>query len=488
CCAACSATIRTARSCTSGEYFDALVMAPFSQVMEPPKFPGRFTMPQLIGFLVVFGLIIAFVVVVATYLFYLTTNAMAVAYLWIDSIEIRVASVLGASSLIGAFILWAFIGTVASILIGATTLQSDPPAARHDVVSLNVAGERGKFLAAILCLGLVGAIWLLGGGSQKNTSTKLITVRKESHAESAKIANKKTQTISKTPKARSTGESKGEDRSLSNEELKRPAADVKEQRPPRVEEELIASPPVETDAKTIFENPRAQWTGESEGRSESWPMRVRLVSFDRSTGKLSGEVEWPTLDSINKIQGELVGNELIFKETEFIKKGKTILGCVYTLEVQSQLYLAGRFQCGETDFGVTTLVYGRELPGFAEEPKLVPSAETDAQTIFETPQVQWTGESKDRRESWPMRVRLVSFDRSTGKLSGEVEWSTLNSINKIEGQLVGNELIFKETEFIEKGKAILGCVYTLTVQSQRSLVGSFQCGRAGSGVTTLVRE
>src|SRR5271165_6537191 len=39
-----SATIRTARSMTSGENFDDLfMMAPFSQMMEPPSNPGRFS-------------------------------------------------------------------------------------------------------------------------------------------------------------------------------------------------------------------------------------------------------------------------------------------------------------------------------------------------------------------------------------------------------------------------------------------------------------
>jgi hypothetical protein len=39
----CSSTIRTARSRTSGENFVDLFMAPFSQELEPPPNPGRFT-------------------------------------------------------------------------------------------------------------------------------------------------------------------------------------------------------------------------------------------------------------------------------------------------------------------------------------------------------------------------------------------------------------------------------------------------------------
>src|SRR5690606_2441282 len=38
----CSCTSRTARSRTSGENLFDLVMAPFSQIVEPPRNPGRF--------------------------------------------------------------------------------------------------------------------------------------------------------------------------------------------------------------------------------------------------------------------------------------------------------------------------------------------------------------------------------------------------------------------------------------------------------------
>jgi len=43
CSPACSKTIRTARSRTSGEYLTRLLMAPSSQDLEPPVNPGRFS-------------------------------------------------------------------------------------------------------------------------------------------------------------------------------------------------------------------------------------------------------------------------------------------------------------------------------------------------------------------------------------------------------------------------------------------------------------
>ncbi len=47
CCSLTSATKRTARSMTSGEYFSVFFMAPFSQVREPPQNPGRFIVNAL---------------------------------------------------------------------------------------------------------------------------------------------------------------------------------------------------------------------------------------------------------------------------------------------------------------------------------------------------------------------------------------------------------------------------------------------------------
>jgi len=112
------------------------------------------------------------------------------------------------------------------------------------------------------------------------------------------------------------------------------------------------------------------------------------------------------------------------------------------------------------------------------------------QAALEIPKGEWAGESKSskgRQESWPMQVRLL-FDQATRKVSGEVEWPTLNSVNRIEGDVVGGKLVFTETAFIRKGQAVLGCVYTLTAPSEISLSGQFECGSADSGATTLVRR
>lgn len=92
---------------------------------------------------------------------------------------------------------------------------------------------------------------------------------------------------------------------------------------------------------------------------------------------------------------------------------------------------------------------------------------------------QLLGDTVMGRMAWPMRVQLVSFDKSTGQVIGQLEWPTLNSIHKIVGNVVGNKLIFRETEFIKKGKAALNCEYTMTASSLTTLDGIVACPESG---------
>lgn len=97
-----------------------------------------------------------------------------------------------------------------------------------------------------------------------------------------------------------------------------------------------------------------------------------------------------------------------------------------------------------------------------------------------------SGDSRSGNEVWPMRLRLGSFDKSTGHVVGQVDWPSLNASHKIVGDVVGNTFVFKETEFIKRGNAILNCVYTLTASSPSTLDGTYACGKPG--VTHLALE
>ncbi len=66
-------------------------------------------------------------------------------------------------------------------------------------------------------------------------------------------------------------------------------------------------------------------------------------------------------------------------------------------------------------------------------------------------------------KTWPCKVRITSFDRSSGAIVGELTWSTLSSVHRIRGKLAGNSLSFTETEAIRAGGAHLNVEYTLTI-------------------------
>lgn len=101
----------------------------------------------------------------------------------------------------------------------------------------------------------------------------------------------------------------------------------------------------------------------------------------------------------------------------------------------------------------------------------------------------WSGESWDSRDHWPMSVRILTFESSTGRFTGEVEWPTLTSIHRIEGSLIGARVVFTEVAYIRQGSAGLGCTYDLTLQGDRRLVGSYgRCGSGNSGQTQLLAQ
>ncbi|MBK7635210.1 MAG: hypothetical protein IPJ13_13720 [Saprospiraceae bacterium] len=53
----------------------------------------------------------------------------------------------------------------------------------------------------------------------------------------------------------------------------------------------------------------------------SWTANVKIISYNPSLGRVEGEIEWPSLNSVHKIVGELTGSNFTFKEVDYIKKG-----------------------------------------------------------------------------------------------------------------------------------------------------------------------
>jgi len=70
------------------------------------------------------------------------------------------------------------------------------------------------------------------------------------------------------------------------------------------------------------------------------------------------------------------------------------------------------------------------------------------------------GESVDKKGvKFPSTIRIISIDNSSGDFIGEIAWTSVNSVHKIVGRIAGNTVVFKETEYIKKGRAVLNCEY-----------------------------
>ncbi|MGD1101511.1 MAG: hypothetical protein ABSA59_05535 [Terriglobia bacterium] len=74
--------------------------------------------------------------------------------------------------------------------------------------------------------------------------------------------------------------------------------------------------------------------------------------------------------------------------------------------------------------------------------------------------------------NWKFQLRITSYHPSTGAIVGEITWPSLNSINRIRGNLAGSSLTFTETEAIQPGGAHLNVSYTFNL-SQNSATGTW---------------
>ena len=125
--------------------------------------------------------------------------------------------------------------------------------------------------------------------------------------------------------------------------------------------------------------------------------------------------------------------------------------------------------CKKVSFAVVTLIVFATL-SYAQ-------SKISAGTILE-------GFVLDSKETnFPMEVKIVSIDK-TGNFKGEVTWSSLESVHKLEGKLSGNTITFKEVSAIKKGSAHLNCEYALVIDGD-SLDGRWVEPGFDSGVIKL---
>jgi len=90
--------------------------------------------------------------------------------------------------------------------------------------------------------------------------------------------------------------------------------------------------------------------------------------------------------------------------------------------------------------------------------------------------------SRDR-QAWPFKLTLIGPDID-GSINGQIEWTNLNSISKIEGSKTTTGVTFTEVNYIKKGNAILDCRYDLTPNGN-SFTGTWSCLDGQQGDITV---
>lgn len=71
-----------------------------------------------------------------------------------------------------------------------------------------------------------------------------------------------------------------------------------------------------------------------------------------------------------------------------------------------------------------------------------------------------TGVASEGESVWPCILQITAAAAGTNTFRGTIEWTNLNALHAIEGQLETNQLVFRETKIIRRGNAIIGAVYT----------------------------
>lgn len=87
---------------------------------------------------------------------------------------------------------------------------------------------------------------------------------------------------------------------------------------------------------------------------KKFPMVVRIGSVDNVNGNFTGDVSWPSLNSVHRIEGNLTPHTITFREVAQIKKGSAHLNCIYALVIEGDS-LDGRWVEPGKDRGIVQL-------------------------------------------------------------------------------------------------------------------------------------
>ena len=95
--------------------------------------------------------------------------------------------------------------------------------------------------------------------------------------------------------------------------------------------------------------------------------------------------------------------------------------------------------------------------------------------------------SEQSGAAWKASVKFTSVNETTGDLSCEMSWPSLNSVHRIDGKIQGNRLTFTENGYIKRGNAHLNCQYDLTFDGN-NLRGSWAEPGQDRGSINFMRQ
>ena len=87
---------------------------------------------------------------------------------------------------------------------------------------------------------------------------------------------------------------------------------------------------------------------------KNWPFILTLIGPDKD-GKIGGQIEWPTANSIHQIAGTMTTTGLTFTETAYIKKGEAVLNCIYNLHSDGNSITGTYDSCEGGDYGTMSI-------------------------------------------------------------------------------------------------------------------------------------
>jgi len=85
---------------------------------------------------------------------------------------------------------------------------------------------------------------------------------------------------------------------------------------------------------------------------------------------------------------------------------------------------------------------------------------------------EFHGQSSRGGTVWPFEVVDVVLD-ANDRFTGQLTWTTLSSVQRINGIISEGVMIFENVENIQRGDAVLNCVYQLTLEGGATASGSF---------------